>query len=99
MELALKESLAVKTLVFDEVDSGVGPRMGHIVGEKIQPLAQTGFQVFVITHLPQVAARADQHFMVRKMSDEEQSLSTIIDLRGAEREREVREMAGEQEIP
>jgi len=99
MELALKESLAVKTLVFDEVDSGVGPRMGHIVGEKIKQLAQNGFQVFVITHLPQVAARADQHFMVRKMSDEEQSLSTIIDLRGAEREREVREMAGEQEIP
>jgi len=97
LELALKESLAVRTLVFDEVDSGVGPRMGHVVGDKIKHLSQHGFQVFVVTHLPQVAARADQHFVVKKKSDEEQSVSTIIDLQGAEREREIRDMAGEQE--
>ncbi len=99
LELALKESLSVKTLVFDEVDSGVGPRMGHVVGDKIKQLAQNGFQVFVVTHLPQVAARADQHFVVRKMSDEAQSLSVIVEARGTERDREIREMAGEQEAP
>jgi DNA repair protein RecN (Recombination protein N) len=54
-----------KTLVFDEVDAGIGGRVADIVGQKLQALGRT-FQVVCITHLPQIAASGDAHFLVAK---------------------------------
>ena len=67
--LALKAVLAdldgVSVLVFDEVDANVGGEIGRIVGEKMAAIAR-GRQVFCVTHLPQVAAQGDTHFVVTK---------------------------------
>jgi DNA repair protein RecN (Recombination protein N) len=67
--LALKTVLAdlddVALLVFDEVDANVGGEIGRIVGEKMAAIAR-GHQVLCVTHLPQVAAQADSHFVVTK---------------------------------
>ena len=67
--LALKEAVAgrdlVSTLVFDEIDAGISGRIAAAVGRKLQSLA-AAHQTIVITHLPQIASLADQHFSVRK---------------------------------
>jgi DNA repair protein RecN (Recombination protein N) len=66
--LALKTVLAQvetrPTLIFDEIDVGVGGRTGPMVGEKLWAVASRGHQVLCVTHLPQVAAHADAHFAV-----------------------------------
>ena len=63
--LALKEAVAgrdlVSTLVFDEIDAGISGRIAAAVGRKLQSLA-AAHQTIVITHLPQIASLADQHF-------------------------------------
>ncbi|HEV8613339.1 MAG TPA: DNA repair protein RecN [Gemmatimonadales bacterium] len=68
--LALKSVLArvdeTPILIFDELDQGVGGRMGHVIGEKLAQLART-HQVLCITHLAQVASYADAHYAVRKL--------------------------------
>ena len=80
--LALKVSLAAQgepcTLIFDEVDAGVGGAVAEAVGGRLQRLAQNG-QVLVVTHSPQVAARGDPHWQVRK-SDAGQGMSTQVTL-------------------
>jgi DNA repair protein RecN (Recombination protein N) len=83
--LALKSILsaadAVPTLVFDEVDVGVGGRSGQVVGEKLWGLAAE-HQVLVITHLPQVAAFADAHFRVHKSSEEGRAAAGVEPVEG-----------------
>lgn len=69
--LALKAALAqadkIPTLVFDEIDQGIGGRVGAIVGSKLRDLARDGNrQVIVVTHLPQLAAYADNHIAISK---------------------------------
>ena len=66
LKTVLSEADATPTLVFDEVDVGVGGRSGQVVGEQLWRLAQH-HQVLVISHLPQVAAFADQHFRIIKV--------------------------------
>ena len=93
--LALKSVLAeadkTPTLVFDEVDVGVGARSGQAVGEKLYSLSR-GHQVIVITHLPQIAAFADAHFMIEKESTAGRTLTTVRKLEGDERLDELAEM-------
>jgi DNA repair protein RecN (Recombination protein N) len=59
------------TLIFDEVDVGVGGRVAPVVGEKLWNLAAAGHQVLCVTHMPQVAAYADQHWIVAKAAQPE----------------------------
>ncbi len=78
--LALKRVLTAADqtpiLIFDEVDQGIGGRIGAVVGEKLWSL--TGqHQVFCVTHLPQLAAYADAHFQVRKALDDEWAATRI----------------------
>jgi DNA repair protein RecN (Recombination protein N) len=78
--LALRVVLAgvdrTPTLVFDEVDAGVGGRTAAAVGRRLAVLARH-HQVLVVTHLPQIAAWADRHFVVEKRSDGEQTSTAV----------------------
>ncbi|MCB1537704.1 MAG: DNA repair protein RecN [Rhodospirillales bacterium] len=66
IKVVLAASSPVATLVFDEVDSGLGGATADAVGERLSALAHAGRQVLVVTHSPQVAARADHHWIVAK---------------------------------
>ena len=83
--LALKTVLAaqdeVPVLVFDEVDANVGGETANVVGEKMAEIAKQR-QVLCITHLPQVAAHATQHYLVEKHVEGGRTVSTITELTG-----------------
>ncbi len=96
--LALKSILTLenysKTLVFDEVDAGIGGRVASTIGEKLARLG-TVHQVFCVTHLPQVASYASQHFHVTKRHSAERTIVEIVPLAARERVEELsRMMAG-----
>lgn len=95
MEMVIQRVMDIPSVVFDEIDSGVGARLGDLIGKKISILSENGVQTFVITHLPQVAAFAQRHFKVGKLQEEEHTVSTIEVLDGSLRESELREMYGE----
>ncbi|MDO5619493.1 DNA repair protein RecN [Kocuria sp.] len=87
LEVVLAAVDPVPTFVFDEVDSGVGGKAAVEIGRRLKMLAQH-VQVLVVTHLPQVAAFADQHILVSKSSD-----STVSDVRVLEPDERVVELA------
>ncbi len=78
--LALKSILArvdeVATLIFDEIDVGVGGRAGQVVGQKLWGITES-HQVICITHLPQVAAFADSHFHISKLFEEQRTRTNV----------------------
>ncbi|MFA5864668.1 MAG: DNA repair protein RecN [Phycisphaerae bacterium] len=78
-------------LVFDEVDSNVGGRLGEVIGTKIAKLAAHQ-QVICISHLPQLAAFADRHFVVAKQSTKKETISFIQTVTGEDRVAEIAEM-------
>ncbi len=97
IEVVLAGTDPVPTLVFDEVDAGVGGRAAVEVGRRLAALARTA-QVVVVTHLPQVAAFADQHLVVRKSDDGTVTSSGVVALDEAGRLRELsRMLAGQEE--
>ena len=95
--LALKNVLAradqVPTLIFDEIDQGIGGRVGGTVGEKLWHLGRA-HQVFVITHLPQLAVFGDQHFQVHKEIKQNRTLTSVTRLTGESRTLELAQMLG-----
>ena len=95
--LALKHVLAradaTPTLIFDEIDQGIGGRVGAVVGQKMWELART-HQVLCVTHLPQIAAFADQHLQVTKQQREDRTVSQLQRLEGEARVRELAAMLG-----
>jgi DNA repair protein RecN (Recombination protein N) len=101
---AQKES--IPTMIFDEVDVGIGGGVAEVVGQLLKQLAQSAItsaennqrQVLVITHLPQVAAQGEQHLRVSKSQVDAQTLSTIHCLSEAERVEEIARMLGGLEI-
>ena len=62
-------------MIFDEVDAGIGGRVADIVGRKLRVLG-SAFQVLCITHLPQIAAYADSHFLIQKRVEKGRTLTT-----------------------
>jgi len=95
LEVALAGAHPVPVFVFDEVDAGIGGRAAVEVGRRLAALARTA-QVLVVTHLPQVAAFADQHVLVSKQPDGQVTASSVITLDGEQRRRELaRMMAGQ----
>lgn len=80
-----------RTLVFDEVDAGIGGAAADAVGARLQALARR-FQVLCVTHLPQVAARAGAHFHVAKIVQGGRTATTLTRLDDAGREREIARM-------
>lgn len=91
--LALKTVLAehdeIETLIFDEIDSGISGRTAQMVAEKIK-MTGKNHQIICITHLPQIAAMADHHFLIEKTSSAD---STISNIRPLEREESIQELA------
>lgn len=82
-----------KTLVFDEVDAGIGGRVAEIVGRKLKDVAAR-HQVLCVTHLPQIASLADTHYVVRKRVERGRTLTEVQALGDAERVEEVARMLG-----
>ena len=96
--LALRQVLAredpVPTLIFDEIDQGIGGRMGGVVGRKLRQLARH-HQVLCITHLPQLAAYGDQHFKVEKQVQQGRTVTQVFPLEGEARVEELAAMLGD----
>ncbi len=91
--LALKTVLAehddIETLIFDEIDSGISGRTAQMVAEKMK-MTGKNHQIICITHLPQIAAMADAHFLIEKMAE---NGSTVSQIRMLEREESISELA------
>ena len=96
--LALKNVLTradqIPTLIFDEIDQGIGGRVGMVVGQKLRNLTLQ-HQVFCITHLPQLAAYGEQHFRVEKQIVEGRTHTVVHAVQGEERLLELAQMMGE----
>ncbi len=93
--LALKSILAgvdrVGTLVFDEIDSGIGGSIADVVAAKLHEVSKSR-QVICITHLPQIAAAAEMHLAVGKASSRGRTVTTVVEARGEERVKELARM-------
>jgi DNA repair protein RecN (Recombination protein N) len=85
------------TLVFDEVDAGIGGRVAEVVGRKLKAVAGRQ-QVLCVTHLPQIAAFADQHLAVRKRVERGRTVTLVEPLAGDARVEEVARMLGGETI-
>ncbi len=86
-----KKTPLPRTLVFDEIDIGIGGRAAEAVGKKLKTLSR-GQQVLCITHLPQIAAFADQHFLIEKTEKRGRTQTEIRKMDDAERAREIARM-------
>jgi len=95
--LALKNVLAkadtIPTMIFDEIDQGIGGRVGAVVGEKLWQLGKE-HQVLCVTHLPQLAAFGEQHFHVFKQVQTGRTVTVVESLVGERRESELALMFG-----
>ena len=95
--LALKNVLTsqdqVPTLIFDEIDQGIGGRLGMVVGEKLWQLGRI-HQVFCVTHLAQLAAYSDVHYRVQKQLQDGRTLTTVEVMQGDEQLNEMAQMLG-----
>jgi len=93
--LALKSILSevdqVPTLIFDEIDSGVGARLGEVIAQKLRNLSKKR-QVICVTHLPQIACRAGRHFYIEKYILNNQTGIKLIEIRGEEQVKEIARM-------
>lgn len=99
--LAFKTVLAdkdeISSLIFDEIDTGISGKTAWKVSEKLGILGKT-HQIICITHLPQIAAMADVHFLIEKGSKKERTVTTIKKIGGEEELRELARMLGGAEI-
>ena len=97
IQVIASDGSAIPTMVFDEVDSGVGGGVAEMVGRRLQELG-TDRQVLCVTHLPQVASLADQHFRISKVTDGKTTRTQVNALDEAERVEELARMLGGVEI-
>ena len=83
----------VDTMIFDEIDSGISGLTASIVGEKLLHMADT-HQIVCITHLPQIAACADHHFILEKSTEGGETFTTLREITGEERVDEIARLVG-----
>jgi DNA repair protein RecN (Recombination protein N) len=86
-----KKSVLPRTLVFDEIDIGIGGRAAEAVGRKLKTLSK-GQQVLCITHLPQIAAFGDQHFLIEKTEKRGRTQTEVRRMEDSERTQEIARM-------
>jgi DNA repair protein RecN (Recombination protein N) len=80
-----------RTLIFDEIDTGIGGRAAEAVGKKLKSLART-HQVLCVTHLPQIATFADQHYLIHKEARADRTRTSVRRITGSERTEEIARM-------
>ncbi|MDH3410529.1 MAG: DNA repair protein RecN, partial [Gammaproteobacteria bacterium] len=97
IQVIASDGSVIPTMVFDEVDSGVGGRVAEMVGRRLREVASNR-QVLCVTHLPQVASLADQHFRISKVSDGKATRTGVTLLGKEERIEELARMLGGVEI-
>ena len=97
IQVIASDGSAIPTMVFDEVDSGVGGGVAEMVGRRLQELGANR-QVLCVTHLPQVASLADQHFRISKVTDGKSTRTRVSPLTQDERTEELARMLGGVEI-
>ncbi len=97
LKVVLAATDAVPVLIFDEVDVGIGGKTADTVGKKLRQVSRTR-QVLCVTHLPQIAAYADQHFRVEKREDDGRTATTVAALVKNDRVREVARMLGGESV-
>ena len=93
MKTILARTASVETLIFDEVDSGIGGATAEVVGEKLQSLAAY-HQILCITHLPQIASKGPTHFLVKKRVKERRAQTIISELDAEARVNEIARLLG-----
>ena len=97
IEVLLCNSQQIPTLIFDEVDTGIGGAVAETVGRQLRNLGES-HQVLCVTHLPQVAALGHQHFQVSKQTNKKSTQTNIIELSDSARQDEIARMLGGVEI-
>ena len=97
IQVIASDGSPIPTMVFDEVDSGVGGGIAEMVGKRLRDVGQTR-QVLCVTHLPQVASVADHHFRIMKITDGKSTRTTIAGLDKDQRVEELARMLGGVEI-
>lgn len=97
MKVILAAADRVPTLIFDEVDAGIGGRIADVVGQKLRQTARTR-QVLCVTHLAQIAAYADHHLRVEKAVSGKQTRTTVVALDEAARVAELARMLGGERV-
>ncbi|HEY8541240.1 MAG TPA: chromosome segregation protein SMC, partial [Pseudothermotoga sp.] len=93
LELVSATNLSSQILIFDEVDTGIGGMVGNVLGKKLKDVSMN-FQTIVVTHLPQIAAYADRHFVVERSMDK----MVLRVLSEDEKRKEMLRMIGGEEI-
>ncbi len=93
LKKVLTEADSIPTLIFDEIDQGMGGRVGTVVGEKLWLLGRQ-HQVLCVTHLPQLAAYGDQHYSVRKRVEGGRTSTVVEQMAGENRLVELAQMLG-----
>ena len=91
LKVALAEAGSAATMIFDEVDRGVGGAVASAIGERLARLAEQS-QVLVVTHSPQVAARASHHYRIEKSHGEDGTRTSVSKLSAEERREEIARM-------
>jgi DNA repair protein RecN (Recombination protein N) len=93
IQVVTARSTTTPTLVFDEVDVGIGGATADVVGDLLRELGEQG-QVLCVTHLPQVASKGHQHLLVHKQADKKSAQSTLTELNGDDKIMEIARMMG-----
>jgi DNA repair protein RecN (Recombination protein N) len=93
IQVIASEGNYIPTMVFDEVDSGVGGAVAEMVGRRLSELGSKR-QVLCVTHLPQVASQADSHFRINKLSDGKSTKVHVTPLNNDSRIEEIARMLG-----
>ena len=91
LKVALAEASEPLTMIFDEVDAGVGGAVAEAVGSRLKLLAENG-QVLVVTHSPQVAACGNHHWLISKSVDDDSTMTRVEELSTQNREEEIARM-------
>ncbi|PID45752.1 MAG: DNA repair protein RecN [Proteobacteria bacterium] len=97
IQMIAAQKVTLPALIFDEVDTGIGGGTAEVVGQQLNKLGSTR-QVLCVTHLPQVASQAHQHYKVTKIKGKSSTSTGMITLRGEERTEEIARMMGGIEI-
>lgn len=91
MKISDEKTEGVSTLIFDEVDEGIGGEVGRVIGEKLLDLSHK-VQVITISHLPQVAAKANTHFLIKKKTENDRTISEVEKIQDDSRKIEIARM-------